>query len=182
MNVLNFVTSVGKIGKGISDSLDNRAHIEHSRNMYQQQVAANMEVIAFNSLVASRAGNIRTGNIIRQTQEVVGTISAKTAYQGTDPEITKLLIDAAVTKGMHAGYESAFNTEVELANYQLQGRAMQMGAASKMEEFNVMKKENQSNLIDQMMGVVNLIGTNFSNMALQRKPSGLPTRTISNQV
>jgi hypothetical protein len=167
---LDSLFSMGRIGVGISNSLANQGKISRAQGFFASQLAINEETCYFNQAVASRAGNLNIANILRNTEETVSAIKTIAPKRGVEFEgSSQMFVDAATTMGMHAAYEAAYDTEVRLASLDLQRESANRKGAGQMEDFEVMKRQNQSNIMDQVMGIAKLFGTDFSNQILQQK-------------
>jgi hypothetical protein len=179
---LNSLFSLGRMGIGIANTLSNEGNISRARGLYEEQISINQEIASFNAAVTSRAGNMAVANVLRETEQVVGSIKSRAAKRGIDFETTKMFVDAAVTKGIHAAYETAYDTEVKLINLDLQKESMNRKGEANMPTFDVMQRQNTSNLMDQLLGVGNLIATDFSSSVLARRgnvaSATAPQRTI----
>jgi hypothetical protein len=171
-NALDPIFSMGRIGLGIANTLGNYGNIARAKGFYESQVAINQEVASFNSAVAWRAGNVAMGNIAWQTHHMVGDVKNKAAKRGVEFEgSSSMFVDAVTTMGMHALFEAAYDSEVKMTNLDLQREAQNRQAAASLENFDLMRRQNTSNLMDQMFGIGNLLMTNVSNDLLRRKGS-----------
>lgn len=194
---LDSLFSMGRIGIGIANTLGNENNISRASGLYESQMAINQNIADFNRAVASRAGDVAISGVLKQTEQLIGSIKEDYSRRGVEFEGSpKMMVEAAATMGMHAAYEAAYDTEVKMVNIQLHKEAQNRRDAARLQEYDFMGRQNRSNLVDQIFGGMRNIGTDLANTFLRNRQSSvaprprladlaiesLQQRTISNQV
>ena len=180
-NALSTIFSLGRIGVGISNTMDNRREISRQRGMYEQQMAINSQHAEFNERVAVRAGRIKSAQVIDQTATLVSYISNKAASRGLDPEgsSTTLGVELATTVGLQAAYETMFDTEVQIANLKLQQQYRNAQGQAQLSNLNLMQQQNTNNMIDLFLQGGSALMTFAENRFMENKLANAAPRRIS---